>query len=113
MTLEKRLDDLMANLPYLHKTSGGVKGFRNRLRLALLDVARDQRHACAEAVAAMPRTPHNEPGDCVWKDEAHQEVMNANLLDSPSLLEKVARGAEAIERRLQRLTASMASPTGE
>lgn len=42
------------------------------LVLMLKEVARDQRHACAEAVA---RVDNN-----AWsKDAAHQAVMNANL----------------------------------
>lgn len=73
MTTEERIDDLIANLPYLNKTSGGVKGFREKLRLALLEVARDQRHACAEAVADLDVCPAEEE----IGRKAHQAVMNA------------------------------------
>jgi hypothetical protein len=89
MTLEERLNDLMANLPYQSKTAGGLKGFRERLRLALLEVARDQRHACAEAVMA---TQHAGPGVgvTVWKDEAHAAAMNAGLPDGAPELANAA-----------------------
>lgn len=76
MDIEERLNDLMSRLPYLHKTIGGVKGFRERLRLALNEVARDQRHACADAIMDVERC-HGEHCDC--KDRSHQAVMNATL----------------------------------
>jgi hypothetical protein len=71
-TIEQRIGELMGQLPYANKTAGGVAGFRQVLRVALLEVARDQRHACAESVQAMI-------GVNVRKVDAHQIVMNAEL----------------------------------
>ncbi len=73
MTIDERFERLMTMLPLLSNADGDVNGHRNVIRNALLDVARDQRHTCAEAVAAMD-------GDyLIGKAEAIQATMNANI----------------------------------
>lgn len=42
-TISQRVKELMATLPYLHKSPGGVKGFEARLRTALEETAKDAR----------------------------------------------------------------------
>lgn len=42
-TIEQRVNQLMKTLPYLHKSPGGVDGFRERLRIAFQEVAEDAR----------------------------------------------------------------------
>ena len=69
-TIDERVAALMSQLPYANKTEGGVVGFRAALQNALLQVARDQRHTCAEALLAIDRN--------AWSlDAAHNAVMNA------------------------------------
>lgn len=77
-TVEQQVGDLMATLPYLHVSEGGVKGFEKRLRLAMLEVSRDQRHACAEAIMAGTTPDKNNPW-MIDKDDAHGAVMNAEI----------------------------------
>lgn len=73
--INERLQRLMRQLPYANKTAGGVKGFEELLRLALLETARDQRHACAEAVLAV-EGDNNNPW-MIDRDAAHSAAMNA------------------------------------
>ena len=73
-TVEQRVEDLMATLPYLHKSEGGVAGFKKRLRLSILEAQRDQRHACAEAaMATFSEVP------CADSGRVNQAVMNADV----------------------------------
>lgn len=73
MTIDDRINELMGCLPYANKTEGGVKGFEQILRLAFVHVARDQRHACVEALKEA--NPHP-----MWSVEAQsQAVMNATI----------------------------------
>lgn len=76
MTVDEQLEDLMAHLPYATK-SGGVVQFRERLRLALLENAKDQRHACTEAVMAV--TGDNNNPWLIDKDAAHLAIMNSEI----------------------------------
>lgn len=89
-TVDERVEDLMQQLPYANKTAGGVVGFRRVLRLALLEIARDQRHGCAEAVMGVAGD-NNNPW-MIDKDAAHAAVMNTRIkapddLDDPFPLE--------------------------
>lgn len=76
VTTNERVDELMANLPYVRKTAG-VDVFRERLRQSILEAMRDQRHACAEAVLATGTTHH-----LIDKCDAHQRVMNATVTET-------------------------------
>lgn len=77
MTADERLEDLMAHLPYVTKSGGAVQ-FRERLRFALLETSKDQRHACAEAVLRCKRGRLlSDSDDLIRLNEAHQAVMNA------------------------------------
>jgi hypothetical protein len=70
--IDERVTVLMRQLPYANKTEGGVRGFEGLVRLVLLETARDQRHACAEALLAIDRN--------AWSlDAAHSAVMNATV----------------------------------
>ena len=40
------------------------------------EAKRDQRHACAEALTHCDR---DVSGECIWFDEAHQAIMNADV----------------------------------
>lgn len=76
MTVDERVLDLMAHLPYTTK-SGGVVQFRERLRLALLETTKDQRHACTEAIMAV--TGDSDNPWLIDKDAAHLAVMNSEI----------------------------------
>jgi len=66
MQVDAHVDRLMKSLS---QTNDADKT-RELLRWALLEVARDQRHACAEAVVRIDRN--------AWSlDAAHSAVMNA------------------------------------
>lgn len=69
MTIDERVDELIE----------AGKELRKLLRRHLLEVARDQRHACAGAIATLPPAARQHVDGCVFKDMAHQAVMNANL----------------------------------
>lgn len=57
-----------------------VRNFRAFLKLAVKEIQRDQRHACAEAVNALEAKNHGlEWGPCVKQSTAHQAVMNAKV----------------------------------
>lgn len=81
MTIDERVEDLIAKLPCAVMTSATApSNFRKRLQLALLEVARDQRAACAEAVLAVSNV--GSTGNIYTAIEAgaaHAAVMNANL----------------------------------
>lgn len=71
-TIDERVEDILGEL--LHPTDEPAKVIRQ----ALLEVARDQRHNCAEAVAGLkaeygsPASPRVE-----LLSQAHAAVMNA------------------------------------
>lgn len=69
MTIDGRLEYALERMPALK--TGDVNGNRNFLRNTLLEVARDQRHACAAAVI-------NLRADCS-RGDAHHAVINAKL----------------------------------
>lgn len=51
-----------------------------RMMLILRELAKDQRHLCAETIAGMESKRHGLPKDnCINKHEAHQAVMNAGI----------------------------------
>ena len=74
MTIDERVECFMARL----KAGAKHDDLANDYRLSLLEVARDQRHACAEAVMAITQCDVNNPW-MVDKDIAHHAVMNAPL----------------------------------
>lgn len=79
-TIEERVEALMATLPYLHVSQGGVKGFRERLRLTLLEVARDQRHACIEAMLeSFQSVPAKGGNRNVNGGSVYNAIMNAEI----------------------------------
>lgn len=75
MTIDERVTDLMK---VILTTAGVPQGeFKEKLRLSLLEVARDQRHVCAEGVNGVEGDSNNP-----WmidREIAHSAVMNANL----------------------------------
>jgi hypothetical protein len=77
MTIDERLKVLMNTLdpdmPY--------RDFKAAIRSALLEVARDQRHACAEAVNGCEQWLNalEYSGTAINLNEAHQAVMNAEI----------------------------------
>lgn len=70
-SFEDHVDSLIESLP-LRVLKGDDAVVRERVRLLLLALARDQRHMCAEAVAGLNVGTH-------ILDKAHQVVMNAPL----------------------------------
>lgn len=54
MTIDERVAQMMMD----NISFGTAEIYERWLRRHLLEVARDQRHACAEAVNATPTTPH-------------------------------------------------------
>lgn len=82
MTLDEKLDGLMGVFP----NNASAMVLRGWLKMRLLETARDQRHACAEAVNNVrPVSPFGEQ-DRIWKDAAHQAVMNTPVLLKSSKL---------------------------
>lgn len=73
MLIDDRVKKLMDTLPYLHKSEGGVEGFQKRLRLAMLEVAYDQRYACAKALCSIRHGGVRRDGIL------HYAVMNAEV----------------------------------
>jgi hypothetical protein len=56
------------------------QGLRDLVVMAIKEAVRDQRHACAEAVAALEGKFHTFGDDpCVRKNVAYQAVMNADV----------------------------------
>ena len=85
LTIDEQMAVLMDRIPVLR--TGDVNGNHNFLRNKLLEVARNQRHACAEAVTA---TFTDDYGDVdsrraravrQFKDRVHQAVMNTEIGD--------------------------------
>lgn len=74
MTIDEQVDYLTRCLAHMRGKAGKsyereVETFQVELRLKLKEVARDQRHACAEAVLQVDR----------FAQKAHQAVMNAEI----------------------------------
>lgn len=79
MTIEQRVTCLVPRVMRIVSATGGV-GMFELLREALLEVARDQRHTCAEAIKAIE--VDNEDGIVAvgrMRYAAHQAVMNATI----------------------------------
>lgn len=68
-TIDERIEILLAEM----KPPPSI-AWRARLRTTLLEVARDQRHACADAVFALLQSDSSFRPDTV-----HQAVMNATI----------------------------------
>lgn len=73
MTIDERIENL-ATASHCFDSQ-----FRAYARLVLLEVARDQRHACAEAVNALVNDPKNNGHNRASLLRAHQAVMNATI----------------------------------
>lgn len=71
MTIDERVAALSGS-----RMSTTNEAFERRLRLAFLEVARDQRHACADSLTTLQAKP--DVGYIDW-NEAHQAVMNAEI----------------------------------
>jgi len=70
MTIDERVDRVVSSLSLSTLKTLDVEVFRELLRKDFLEVARDQRHACAEALTEIDRN--------AWSlDAAMGAVMNA------------------------------------
>jgi hypothetical protein len=69
MTIEQRVEDLIVAL---FDGATSLHEARTTLRTALIETARDQRHACAEAVNEIN-------AESRFLDKAHQVIMNTEL----------------------------------
>jgi len=80
MTIDERVSVLMSRLP-LRMLDGDEGEIRNRIRSVLLEVARDQRHACEAAANAVviPAGGECEAVALRVRLEACRAVMNAEI----------------------------------
>jgi len=72
MTIDERVEGLIIAL---YDEEPNLYDAREILSLALQDVARDQRHACDEAVLDV----HGDGNFKIDRDQARQAVMNAEV----------------------------------
>jgi len=93
-TVDQRVDALMNTLPYLHKSPGGVAGFRERLRTALQEVA-------AEARASRQPVPERPQPEPPYHGEAFlAALMNFELSRRQARKPMTSCGREALYRKI-------------
>lgn len=74
MTIDERVEAYLAKSVNYQMAAEGIKHIaRQGLKSLLLEVARDQREACAKAIAHLP------VDTCVGGNTAYHAVMNATL----------------------------------
>lgn len=80
MKIDERVDSLVAGFVAVARCSPEVRAeFASSMRMTLLEVARDQRHACAEAVAALQAEGNAYAASGRMQSMAYQAVMNATI----------------------------------
>lgn len=94
-TINQRVEQLMKTLPYLHKSPGGVTGFRERLKIALQETADDAR-AGRQPVPkrALPEPPYH--GEAFLQALAHYAAHRKQARKSLT-----GASCEALYRKLQ------------
>lgn len=76
MMIDERVAELVVRLP-LRILEGDALEVEQRIKAAMLLVARDQRHACVQALIDVYGTARK--GGVVTGDAAYQAVMNAQI----------------------------------
>ncbi len=70
MTIDEHLNAIMSKLPFTN--NGTDYRIRGELKTALLEIAREQRHACERAIEDLEISGHDV-------NKAYQAVRNATL----------------------------------
>lgn len=85
MTIDGQVEKLSRKLAFLRGKAGKsyereYETFQAEMRLVMLEVARDQRHACADAVSSI-FAEYPIVGDGQYTDSGmvHQAILNADL----------------------------------